>query len=348
MKINILIASFITFLFSCNSKQAHYLDTHLFTLNDFRSSEQLEGKILKLDDLVMRPTDILTIDSLLITIEYGGDKLFHIYNLKTQNQINKCIVIGQGPNDMLQPEFMQCDESFIKIVDLATSTIYKYSTLDFISNPEPKYIHRTKLEKQIFLTAQQSEDNILGYSYGIEERLYKFDLTGKLTDSFINYPTSSIEYSDMEKMDAFYMKFITNGSDKIVLCHYMTDLIEIYDINGVLQKRMHGPEQFLAHFKQIQDGPMGASPIKGMNRDAFMCPRNAGNEFFVLYNGRYIDDPNHTTSCNRLFSFSWDGTPQRIYNLNDPIFSFTVDTKNKKIYGISETPEFHIVEYSYN
>lgn len=348
MKINILLVALVILLFSCSSNQNSYLDAHLFSVNDFKTSEQLTGKILELNDLVMRPTDILVCDSLLITIEYGGDKLFHIYNLKEQKQVNQCIVMGQGPNDMLQPEFMHRNGNFLKIIDLASSTVYEYEIKDFITNPEPKPIHRIKLEEQIFLTAQQAADNIIGYSYGTENRVYKFDLTGKKTDALVNYPVSSIEYSDMEKMDAFYMKFITNGSDKIALCHYMTDLIEIYDTNGVLQKRMHGPEQFLAHFKQIQDGPMGASPVKGMNRDAFMCPRNAGNEFFVLYNGGYIDDPGHTTSCNRLFSFSWDGTPQKNYNLDDPIFSFTIDTQNKKIYGISETPEFHIVEYSYN
>ena len=348
MKINILLASLFILLNSCSSDQSNYPDARSFTLDDFTATVQLKGTTLELNDMVMKPTDILAHDSLLITIEYRGDKLFHIYNLKEQKQVNECIVMGQGPNDMLQPEFMHCNGDSIKIVDLATSTIYAYKIKDFVTEPYPEPIYRIKLQKQIFLTAQQADDNIIGYSYGTKDRLSKFDLTGKEIETFINYPVSSISYSDMEKMDAFYMKFITNGRNKIVLCHYMTDLIEIYDTNGALQKRMHGPEQFLAHFKQLQEGPMGSTPVKGMNRDAFMCPRDAGNEFFVLYNGGYIDEPGHTTSCNRLFSFSWDGVPQKIFNLDDPVFSFTADTKNKKIYGISETPEFHIVEYSYD
>lgn len=334
--------------FSCTSHNNNYEAAHLFTYDDFITTEHLTGTISELSNLAMRPTDIMVCDSLLITIEYGRDKLFHIYNLKAQKQVNECIVMGQGPNDMLQPEFMDYNGHSLKIIDLATSTVYEYGIKDFTTNPEPKPIHRIKLEKQIFLTAQQAGEYIIGYSYDINHRLYVFNKSGEKTKEIIHYPVTSISYSDMEKMDAFYMKFISNGADKIALCHYMTDLIEIYDVEGVLQKRIHGPEQFLSYFKQRQDGPMGSSPVKGMNRDAFMCPRNASDNFFVLYNGGYIDDPDHTTSCNRLFSFSWDGIPKKIYNLDDPIFSFTVDTKNKKIYGISETPEFHIVEYSYN
>ena len=79
-----------------------------------------------------------------------------------------------------------------------------------------------------------------------------------------------------------------------------------------------------------------------------MCPRNAGEEFFVLYNGGFIDEPNHSTSCDRLFTFNWDGTPKKIFKLDVPVFSFNVDVKNKRIVGISETPEFHIVQYSYD
>ena len=171
-------------------------------------------------------------------------------------------------------------------------------------------------------------------------------MTGKKINAIIDYPTSSIPYSDMEKMDAYYMKFITNDSDKIVICYYMTDLIEIYNLDGILQKRLHGPEQFFVRVKERGGNISGTSLLKG-TRDSYFQPRSAGDKFFVLYNGGDIYDPAHTSSCKRLFSFSWDGTPKIIYNLNDPIHNFAVDKKNKKIYGISETPEVHIVAYSY-
>lgn len=165
----------------------------------------------------------------------------------------------------------------------------------------------------------------------------------------IGYPPLTLEFTNIEKRDAYYMNFTTNQSDRIIICYYMTDLIEVYNEKVNLIKRIHGPDQFFSHFKEYSEGEISSSiSVKSLNRDAYFSPESAGDGFMVLYNGGYIDDPNHSVFCDKLFSFNWDGEPNVIYNLDDPIFTFSVDSDNKKIYGISETPEFHIVEYSYN
>lgn len=348
MKHSLLILLLILPFLSCRFNKDKYEQASTFELNDFQTQKDLKSNKLEFDSLIMHPMDLIVYDSLLITVESGKDKIFHIYNINKKIHINQCISRGQGPEDMLQPEFMNSDQKSVRIIDLATSIVFEYDLNDFITNQQPKPKKRTKLEKQIFLTAQQVNNEIIGASYMDDNRLYVFDLDGKKIKNIINYPTRTTQQTEVEKADAYYMKFITNETNKIALCYYLTDLVEIYNLDGVLEKRLHGPEQFFSHFKEYQDGKyVGASPVKGLNRDAYMCPRNVGNEFFVLYNGEGIDIPNHTTSCNQMFSFTWDGTPQKIFNLDDPIFSFNVDSKNKKIYGISETPEFHIVQYSY-
>ena len=347
-QINIILLAFIALLASCNTDKSEYENATTFNYSDFKSEKDLQGTTLEFDSLIMQPVDLLAFDSILITIEMGKENIFHVYNMKTKTHINQCIKRGQGPNDMLYPEFINASANSIRIIDSQTSTVYEYDVEDFITNPTPTPTKRTKLEKQIFITANQVEDKIMGCTYGVNERIYVFDLNGVKTDAIVSYPPTSISQTDREKMDAYYMKFISNDKDKIAVCYYMTDLIEIYNLEGVLQKRIHGPEQFYSHFKEFQDGPMvSSSSVKGMNRDAFMCPKNAGDEFFVLFNGGNIDDPDHTSSVKRLFSFSWDGVPQNRYNLNDPIYSFSIDSKNKTIYGISETPEYHVVKYSY-
>lgn len=268
--------------------------------------------------------------------------------MKTKKHINQSVKRGQGPEDMIYPEFMNSDANCLRVFDLQTSTVYEYGVQDFITNPTPSPTKRTKLENQVFTMAEQVDDKIFGNAYyGVDEQLYVFDLNGKKTGTIIDYPATPFPQTDIEKMDGFYKKFTSNDKDKLALCYYMTDLIEIYNLDGTLQKRIHGPEQFFTHFKEYQDGRIGASPVKDLNRDAFMCPKNAGDEFFVLYNGGFIDEPDHSSSSKQLFSFSWDGTPQTIYTLDDPIYHFSVDSENKKIYGISITPEYHVVEYSY-
>ncbi len=347
MKINLLVVTALVVLFSCSQKNT-FENSHEFIISDFKYSQDLMGVRLNFDSLIMRPSDILIVDSLLIVIEPSMEKLFNLFNLKDKKQIGRRIDKGQGPNDMIWPKFLGYEDNTIKIMDLATFTMFEYKDIDFMNEQSPDPLRRIKLQSPIFIDAEILSNYIIGY---VDDNLYQlqvFDLNGEEVNKIVHYPASHIPFSDMEKKEVFYMNFTTNGLDKIAICYYLTDLIEIYGVDGGLQKRLHGPEQFISRFKEYHDGEIiGASPVKGFNRDAFFSPKNAGDVFFVLFNGGSIDDPNHSSSCKQLFSFTWDGIPQKKYNLDIPIFTFTIDEGNKMIYGISSIPEYHIVQYQY-
>lgn len=334
-------------LFSC-SQNDKYFDAHTFSFNDFEAEIKLNGKVLEFDDLIMNPSGLQVYDSILVTLEYGGERLCNIYNLNTKKKIGERLTRGQGPNEMLMPSFIDNDGESIQMIDMATSVIYKYDLIDFIENTDPQPIYKSKLEENINSGMQMLGDKLIGYPYFKNHQLYVFDMEGKKISEFADFPRSSIDYSDMERTDAYYMGFASNGTDRVAICYYMTDLIEIYDSLGVLKNRMHGPEHFFSYFKEIHDANgITSQQVKGKNRDAYFSPRSAGNQLFVLYNGGFVDEKDHSPYCKRLFSFSWDGIPQRIYILDDPIFTFCVDKKTNKIYGISNSPDNHIVEYLY-
>ncbi len=198
------ILLFILPVLSCNFDKDRYEKAVMFELNDFQAIKELRSNKLEFDSLIMQPMDLVVYDSLLITVEVGKEKIFHVYNVNQKIHINQCINRGQGPEDMLQPEFMNCDEKSIRIIDLATSTVFEYELNDFITNQQPKPKKRTKLEKQIFLTAQQVDNKIIGCSYADDDRLYIFDLDGKKINSIINYPTRTTQQTNVEKTDAYY------------------------------------------------------------------------------------------------------------------------------------------------
>lgn len=341
----LLIGIFI--LFSCSQKDK-YLDAQSFDFNDFETEIELKGKVLEFDDLIMNPSGLQVYDSILMTLEYSGERLCNVYNLNTKKKIGERLTRGQGPNEMLMPSFIDNDGESVQMIDMATSTIYKYDLMDFIENADPQPISKIKLAESINSDIQLIGDKFVGYPYFKQHQLYVFDIEGKKVGEFADFPRSSIDYSDMERTDAYYMGFASNGIDRIAICYYMTDLIEIYDSFGVLKNSMHGPEHFFSHFKEVHDANgITSQQVKGKNRDAYFSPRSAGNQLFVLYNGGYVDEKGHSSYCKKLFSFSWDGIPQRIYVLNDAIFTFCVDKKKNKIYGVGNYPDNHIVEYSY-
>lgn len=334
-------------LFSCSQRE-RYLDAQSFDFNDFESEIELKGKILEFDDLIMNPTGLQVYDSILITLEYGSENLCNLYNLNTKKKIGERLTRGQGPNEMLMPSFIDDNGENVQLIDMANSTIYKYDLIDFIENTNPQPISKIKLEENINSGVQILGDKFIGYPYFKKHQLYVFDKEGKKISEMADFPHSTIDYSDMERTDAYYMGFASNGTDRVAICYYMTDLIEIYDSLGVLKSSKHGPEHFFSYFKEEHDADGVTSyPVKGKNRDSYFAPRNAGERLFVLYNGRYIDEKGHNSCCKKLFSFSWDGVPHNMYILDDAIFTFCVDKEKHKIYGVGNFPDKHIVEYSY-
>ncbi len=142
--------------------------------------------------------------------------------------------------------------------------------------------------------------------------------------------------------------FTTNQQDRLAVCYNWTDLIDIYDKEGHSLNRIHGPRYFASHFEEFNDGKViSSSRVKGKTRDAYFSPVNVGDEFWVLFSGKSESEDGYNILAEQIFVFGWDGTPRRILNLDKGVFAFTVNEKMKKIYGISDSPDFHILSFSY-
>lgn len=349
MKKRSCLCLLIAVAFMACSAPHNYENVEEFGLNDFIKTEKLEGHVLTFDSLIMHPVDMQVIDSLLFVVDSYDERHIQIYNLKTKKKIGSRIYFGQGPNDMLQPVFVKNGKKSVQLYDMATSCLFQYDVKTFLETEAPVPVRKTKLEKKAINGVEVLGDKIYGYSCMTDKQMYVFDvLSGKKTFEMIEFPQSDMSYSESEKMNAYYMNFTTNGHDRIVACYCMTDLIRIYNSKGDLLKSIHGPEQFFSHFKEIHDGTVVTSLMDSeKNRDAYFSPVNVGDRFFVLYDGEKVNASGHDSLCDYLYSFTWDGIPDKIYKLSEPISSFTVDVEERKVYGISNKPEYHIVEFSY-
>lgn len=332
---------------SCSQK-SKYEHAVVINKSDFKTTQILKGSTVEFDSLLMKPNQLQIYDTLLITCNMGDDKFFDIFNLKSKKKIGERISIGQGPMNMLFPWFVANDEN-ITIFDMGTSVISKFTLDEFLANPEPVPFQRIKLNEQIFSEVNLLGDEVIGSLYRPEYPLYIFDETGKQSKGFGSYPVCDITYSNVEIIDAYRSIVTTNQVDKVAVCHFWTDLIDIYNKEGVLEKRIHGPEHFQAHFKEYTDGNVITSRAeKGTYRDAFYSPVSVGDSFFVLYNGKFVEEKGYNLLATQIFVFGWDGSPEQCFQLDQGVSRIVVDKNNKKIYGISDDPEYHIVEFSYN
>ena len=60
-----------------------------------------------------------------------------------------------------------------------------------------------------------------------------------------------------------------------------------------------------------------------------------------------MNEQGYNLLAKEIFVFDWDGTPKEHYYLDKGISRMAIDEVNRKIYGVSDDPEYHIVEFDY-
>lgn len=349
----ILLIALLILTVSCSHLEKNvskYHDATSIEYDDFAVDQNLLGTVFLSEKDVLKPLGIYVCDTLLVTMNPMEKKLFHLFSLNSKKEVGKRISAGQGPNQMIRPSIIKFDDEQIIIFDVATFTLFTYDTRDFILNENTLPLDRKKINLQAYGEIGLLSNGLVGSTYNPKNQFIKFDNDGNNIMEFGHYPiVTDLSYTDDEKLEAFKSSFATNMKDRIAVCYKWTDLIEIFDQNGELKKRIHGPEHSYAHFREFRNGnAIAASPDKD-NKDAYFFPHNAGEDFFVLFSGKVLNsNATRQELPNRILVFNWDGTPQKIYSLDQGIINFAVDSVNKKIYGISSYPEFHIVVFPYN
>ncbi len=250
---------------------------------------------------------------------------------------------------MLLPRIVGNDDSKILISDLIKSTVLEYSMEDFFKSGELQYTKFISLQKPISGEVRLLKDRLIGdVSRNTSFLFYEFNSEGEVVDSIGRYPEANWEITDVEKKNVYSFSFTTNQQDRIAVCYNWTDLIDIYDREGNLLNRIHGPRYFASHFEEFNDGKVNSSSrVKGETRDAYFSPVHVGDEFWVLFSGKSEDEDGYNILAEQIFVFGWDGTPRKIFKLDKGVLAFTVNEKMRKIYGISNSPDYHILTFSY-
>lgn len=333
--------------FSCgNNKTWKHESVIKFDRKDF-ITQRLKGDSLKFDAEIMKPYHLMIYDSILITANRGTDKIFHLFNLNTGKKIGERITMGQGAGEMINPYFINV-KNFVGIYDMMNSNVFYYDIAGFVNGSCLFPVRSYKLnEVNMFTELGVFGDSLVGISYRPDYPCYVFDSEGKKQKNGIGtYPLE--DYTDLEKIDAFRAILTTNGSDRIAICHFFTDLIEIYSSMGDLVKRISGPDHFRTRFIEYQKGDqIGSMPDNHYYRDAFYSPVAMKDGFAVLYNGKFVTEPEYNLLAEDIFVFDWNGNPKKHYKLDQGVSRIAVDANQRKIYGISDIPEYHIVVFSY-
>ncbi|RHJ93004.1 BF3164 family lipoprotein [Parabacteroides bouchesdurhonensis] len=346
----LILFSFLLGSVSCNSKLS-YENSSLLQWDDFSHFSELQSKNLKFREPLLRPTRVYCINNTLIFKDDSEDNILHQYDSKTLQKKGSFFTFGSGPDEFLWIHHCQPLDTNIWISDLQKRSINQYDIkmINKMDSNNIKAIKRIQFEDHFSsITVLPNGHFMATINNPKHKRITLFDENGNFIKTAGEFPPFQKELTPFESIEGFYCSIVLSPYKNFIYLFYkQTDLIEQYDLEGNLIKRIHGPEHFFPEVKEASKNDMThVSSIPEKSKDAYFCPVVTNDKMYVLYSGAYFDPKQPTYLMKHLFVFNNDGTPIQRYLLDQSIFCFAVNEETNKLYGISNDPEFHIVEYS--
>lgn len=336
---------FFLLLCSCQ-KNGGYSDAELISFSDFGEPISLKGDSMAFDDILLKPVKIHLVDSFLIMKNRNTESAYHIFDVVSKKKIGECVPFGIGPDEMIDPRFIPSSDGNIWLLDKNRRVLNICDRQTFLKENMLKINKKIVFDEFCNSIVMLSGKGFVASTFSSNnERFCLFNFEGDTICTKGEYPVLSDLSTDMEKIEGFISDFVVNadGSKIFVSCK-RTDLIEYYDANMNLLKRIHGPEHFFPEIHQEGDR---IRTNKGAEREAYSFPLSVGEKVFVLYSGKVFNPMKHDYLKNKILVFDWNGNPQQCYQLDTPIFDFAVNEKSRTIYGLTDKPESHIVEFKF-
>jgi hypothetical protein len=302
-------------------------------------TEKLEGSLC--------PTDIQTIDSLIIIREYGDSYFFHIYNKNSLKLIGKFGREGRGPFEYHIPKMMTQN---IKIRDSVFLLVYDDTRkrIDFINILEAinktnyypisiSFKNKKIAESEIINSAVMTVDsfivgnaNINGINAEKEGRFFCYDIYNDNMTWEPFYPIPKIEPSERAKGDLYTSRLALrpNGID-IAATSLFFKRIDILDKKGKLERSI-----IFNQNKEPDFSNADSWPPKGSHE--YFTSISVSQDFIYALDIDIDVDNREIIDTVSLIKTSWedkDGTPE-IFKLTPRVLKIAVDEENKKVYGI--------------
>ena len=256
---------------------------------------------------------------------------FEFRNVCDTTLIKQIIHRGNGPNEML---LIQCEyqDTSLYIMDIMKNN-FTILNIDSILSTE----------KIVFKT------NKSGFSFGNYKRYlnsYIFDNYNYFFDKTIKVKQNAQRFivGDGSKGDPHHYKYnafnvnqgkilVNPRKGRVFYFNHNNPMIEIYDYNLKLIKKIKGPDESLARYRITNDKNIvfyGKIPW-------YYCNYIYNDEsIFITYNGVLIHgDTNRTPAL--IFEFDWDGNFIASYNPHEPVVTLSIGEKDNRVLYITST-----------
>ncbi|HRF33891.1 MAG TPA: BF3164 family lipoprotein [Cyclobacteriaceae bacterium] len=343
MKKSLLILSFFIFTYCLSGCDGGFTQVdQKFTRNSFIEQRTLSGTKLDLGT-VLAPIQIFFYDSLLFISAEGLDKVVSVYNRNNNyKMIGGIISRGMGPDELTSVARMDFnpDKTFWAH-DIVAGQLKKF---ELVITPDTSFVIANGHEQLRYpvMNAFLVKSGMIGTTTQDImplKRFYIYDSLGNRKEAG-DYPKYKREIPPTALVEVFNgWASLKPSKDRFVLGYEYTDLIEIYNGEFELIKRIQGPDNFLPEFDLKQRGNSIAMMRRyDKTKYAYQAVASSDSLIFLLYdNGETIskdEDQDEASQFKTIVVIDWEGRPLSLYQLDHSIISVCVDWHRRVIYGL--------------
>ena len=331
-KIVLLIISLLI-ITSCNNSS-----NETFSWDDFGKVDTLElSSINKIQQDFC--VNLYFKDSLLYFLNTSAKNNFINITDLSGNTIGQRIRKGNGPNEISYVFFIGFigNDTMFVYNGHDRHIVYFYNLNDFIINKKPKPIDvfelgagRSRIVKVIsnnrfVITTDtaKSKIQIIDSNKVIIKQIGEYNIEG-MNDNNQYYINT-----------AFFRNVVFNSiNNRIALLYGKTDLVEIFDSEGIELYSKKGPDNFKIYDfipQKVNSKKERYSSKINKSKLAYMSTSATGKYIYTFYDGEVITGSKLT--MQKILVFDWDGNPVKYLYLSEPISAFDIDEKTNTLYG---------------
>ncbi len=298
--------------------------------------------------------DLVICDSLLIIYDKSplfSENQLRVYNLNTFKFIDSMGRVGLGPGEFKDGSALNNINSVshgFTILDFASLKVLFYYINKLGSIEYSKSI--SLKQGRPYMPVVVNDTTIMSLAFELDNgRFAMYDTLGDLTEIFGEIPPGK------KKNDPGYVQYqahkglmrMTPNGEKLVISSQFTDLLEVYNIDGTLFKRIIGQLNFLPQYKIAGQN---SYPYPAFNLDkckfGYIDIAVTNSFIFALYSGQSMRKQKYEGEYLHVFSI--DGELVKNYKLTNKMSKIAFDRKNNRLFGIHFHPITKIYRFNEN
>lgn len=319
-----------------------------FSESDFGEEIDLISRSISIENLSF-PRKLLIVGDCLIISDSNPNYLIQLINPNDGSYLKKFGKYGAEPGNIkhiwdLQPGLDYKSFWVYSNSDKLLSE-FKIKTLDSLSSNQYKQIDDFFLATDVVWT---SEATFLTKLADHSDKFVEFTTQGKMKSKYGTWKHMGYDRYPNSIIASLHQGQLKSNIErsKFAFSCIHRNIIECLDWKTKKIISIRGSKNLVNKFRV--DHSLGYPMFEPSNDSRYhYMDTFLGHEYiYAIYSGKQMLSSSSTGDfCNEVLIFDYNGNPKIKLNLDKPIFSFTIDEVNKKLFGIVYGINFELIEF---